>query len=336
VVWPDFAHRPQLLLHIGAALPQVSTMQQWLTANCYGALRAGLDYWQIAESHSEVMFYAFANSDRHGRAETWFQRDSGRSPIGPEECRARLSDFLSRLDGRTGVISAEVLWSFGRADVAAIASYLRERNVATRILCFVCSPFEQAAALARQRCRTSLALEDFGLPLASSLVIDYRRLERWTGSFGAENVSVVPIEHDMIEPFRTFLPTIGISAPPHTFVEDNSAVMPSMVAAKSLLALNQYLRSDEGGTKKRSRRLRELLTNIKGEAFEFPETAILRIKSTLQQEARYLSEKFALETSWSLRDCPSIDDPRFFEWSQAEIVSLLGALNEIFLKNEEP
>jgi len=330
------ARRPQLILHIGAALPLVSRLQQWLTANHYGALRSGLDYWPIAENHSEAMFCAFGNSDRNGKGEALLHRDNGLAPITPEECREHLSDFLSGLEGRAGFVSAEVLWSFGRADVAVIAQYLRERDITTRIVCFVCPPFDQATLLARQRCRTTLALDDFGLALRESLAVDYRRLDRWTSSFGIENVTVLPTENDMIEPFRKFLPTIGIFPPPRTFVESGpTPPPPSMVAVKALLALNQYLRGADGESKKRSRRLREMLTNIKGEAFQFPETGVLRMKPSLQQDAQYLSEKFGVDIDWLLQDCPAVDDPRFFEWSTAEIISLIGTLNDIFSKNEE-
>jgi SAM-dependent methyltransferase len=321
---------PHLVLHIGMPTPDANLLQQWFTANRYGALRNGLDYWPIADSHSEAMFYAFASPSRVAGGGDL--PDNGSREVPPGFYRERLSEFLSNLDGRTGVVSAEILWSFVRDEISNIVEFLRRAAVDTRIVCCICSPEHLAASIVRRRCRTSLALSDFGLPLAGAIPVDYRRLDRWTFHFGAENVDVVPFV-DIIESFRNFLHMIGVVPPPATFIKKPAEM--SLTGVKALLSLTQYLKSQAGESKKRSRRLRELLMAMPGDAFAFPETVLARMTPAFQREVQYLTDKFGIASDLFLHDCEAVDDARFFRWEASDVVALLGAINDFVAKAEE-
>jgi len=317
---PSRRGRPGLILHIGTPKAGTTSLQRWFAAG-RDALRAGgIEYWDVAENHSEAMFMAFANPARIARGTMWFQQDREVS-IDPEDARRSFDRFLDRLGTRTGFVSAEVLWSFSTHDVKTLAGYLADRGVDALITCWVRPPAEFLTTAVQQRLRSTLSIRDFGVNFREHALIQYSRLEAWRDSFGPENVVILPLQGDIIDQLRTLLAELEITV---AVQEDGArALNPSisLLGAKALLALNAT-------PNKGARHLRALLRDIKGEKFRLPESTLKRATPLFRKEARYLADNLHLDAEWLLADATGIDDDAFYKWDYEEVVQLLRALGE--------
>lgn len=318
--------RPKLILHIGMPKAGTTSLQRWLAANRKAALAAGLDTWDAAENHSELMFMAFADPARIARGTMWFQRDPD-SASDTGDALGEFDRFLGALGDRTGFVSAEVLWSFPVRDVTTLAEHLKARGVDALVLCWVRPPAEFMATATQQRLRSTLAVGDLGLDFQDKVLIRYRRLEAWTRNFGRDNVMVLPLSGNIVAQGRALLGGIGLDFTPVEGSERQLNPSVSLLAAKALLALNSV------GPEKISPRLRAVLQELKGGEFRLPESAIHRTAPLFRKEARYLAEQFALPEAWLLADATGIDDALFFRWDYTEVAALLRALNDALTKD---
>jgi hypothetical protein len=265
---------------------------------------------------------AFADPNRIARGAMWFQQDAEPKPD-PSK-RAGFDAFLDALGERTGIVSAEVLWSFPARDVKALAEHLKGRGIDTAILCFIRPPAEFLATAAQQRLRSSLSIRDFGLDFQDKVLIRYHRLASWVEQFGADNVLVLPLGNDIVDQVQSLLSRWGVELAVDKSVPRNLNPSISLLAAKGLLALNQSF--GEGETA--SRRLRTILQEIKGPTFRLPESLIKRTSRLFRKEAHYLAENFEIESAWLLEDAEGVDDALFFDWSYDEVARLLKAVND--------
>ncbi|HEX4294093.1 MAG TPA: class I SAM-dependent methyltransferase [Rhizomicrobium sp.] len=331
-VAPAVRKRPKLILHIGMPKAGTTSLQRWLSANRNAALAAGLDPWPAAENHSELMFMAFADPGRIARGAMWFQQDVAPEPD-PRALEA-FDEFLGGLGERTGLVSAEVLWSFPGRDVKILADHLKARDIDTAVLCFVRPPAEFLATAAQQRLRSHLAIGDFGLDFQDKVLIRYRRLDAWLQNFGRDAVTVLPLAGNVVEQLRGVLGQFGIVPEADADAARNLNPSVSLLAAKALLAFNEARGEAKGGGKS-SRRLRTLLQELKGAEFRLPESALKRTSALLRKEAHYLSENFAMADDWLLADAKGVDDALFFHWEHAEVVELLRALDAALARLED-
>ncbi|MBV8978143.1 MAG: class I SAM-dependent methyltransferase [Alphaproteobacteria bacterium] len=322
--------RPKLILHIGMPKAGTTSLQRWFVANTDAVRNAGLEYWPEAENHSEAMFMAFADPNRIARGAMWFQQDANLS-ADPAK-RASFDGFLDGLGQRTGIVSAEVLWSFPARDVKALAGHLETRGVDTAVLCFIRPPAAFLATAAQQRLRTSLSIGDFGLGFQDKVLIRYHRLASWIENFGPDNVYVLPLADDIIGQIQGLFAQWGIPFVAAASVPGNLNQSISLLAAKGLMALNQALGKGESS----SRRLRTILQDIKGPAFRLPESILKRSSRLFRKEANYLVENFDMERDWLLSDAEGVDDALFFDWSYDEVARLLKAVNDALSSEAEP
>ncbi|HWA91135.1 MAG TPA: methyltransferase domain-containing protein [Rhizomicrobium sp.] len=309
--------RPNLILHIGMPKAGTTSLQRWLASNREGAFAAGLDVWDAAENHSEPMFMAFADPARIARGTMWFQRD-GDAAADDGGALAGFDRFVAGLGGRTGFVSAETLWTFPARDVKKLAEHLK--GIDTLVLCWVRPPAEFMATATQQRLRSTLTISDLGLDFQDKVLIRYRRLDAWIENFGRDNVRALPLSRNIVGQAREMLAGLGIDFVSAEGSERMLNPSVSLLAAKALLALN------ESGTA--SRRLRNILQDLKGPEFRLAESVIRRTAPLFRKEARYLAEHFGLAEDWLLADAIGIDDALFFQWDHAEIVALLRALND--------
>ncbi|MBV9992161.1 MAG: methyltransferase domain-containing protein [Alphaproteobacteria bacterium] len=323
---PQASGRPKVILHIGMPKAGTTSLQRWLAANRDNALAAGLDYWSAAENHSEPIFMAFADPARIARGTMWFQRDGTAS--GAEEALAAFDRFVDGLGDRTGFVSAEVLWTFPARDVKKLAEHLRGRDADALVLCWVRPPAEFMATATQQRLRSTLAVGDLGLDFQDKVLIRYRRLDAWIEHFGRDRVRVLPLSRNIVAQAREVLAEIGLDFAPAQSSERMLNPSVSLLAAKALLALNG------AGADKTSRKLRQVLQDLKGAEFRLPESVIRRTAPLFRKEARYLAEQFGLAEDWLLADATGIDDSLFFQWDHAEVGALLRALNDLLAKDD--
>ncbi len=320
--------RPKLILHIGMPKAGTTSVQRWLSAQREAALKGGLDYWSIAENHSETMFMAFADERRVAKGTMWFQRDGVLPASEPAQLRASFDSFLSGLQNRTGFVSAEVLWTLAPADVKTLATHLRDRSIETAILCWIRPPAEFLRSAAQQRCRTTLSIGDFGLEFRTRVPIQFRRMDAWIEHFGRENMVVANLGQGVIGQLRDILLQFGITVDAPDDEERILNPSISLLAAKALLALNQTQKDARPGGREPSRRLRTILRDIQGGEFLLPESVLQRMRGVLGAEAEYLSERFAVDRDWLLGDTMGVDDSLFFQWEYSEVIRLLGAISD--------
>jgi hypothetical protein len=324
--------RPRLILHIGMPKAGTTSLQRWLASHREAALATGLDYWPIAENHSEAVFMAFADPDRIARGTMWFQR--GAAPENDAESAERAFDaFVDGLDERTGFVSAEVLWTFPRRDVDRLAAHLRDRGITPLVLCWVRPPADYLTSTVQQRARGTLSIDDLGLDLHGTIHIQYRRLDAWLENFGREHMAVLPLGDDIVDQASGLLRGMGMEiAPASTARRQNPAI--SLLAAKALLALN----ARQGTGRKQShaaRQLRTTLQRIKGDEFRLPESLIKRSSRLFQREADYLHERFGIDKDWLLAQSTAVDDARFYSFSVDEVAALLEAVERVLGENAQ-
>jgi hypothetical protein len=324
--------RPPLILHIGMPKAGTTSLQRWLASQRDAALAAGLDYWPIAENHSEAMFMAFADPSRIARGTMWFQRGAGLANDATTAEQA-FDAFLDGLGGRTGFVSAEVLWTFPRRDVDRLAAHLRARGIAPLILCWVRPPADYLTSTAQQRARGSLSIGDLGLDLHGTILIQYRRLDAWIENFGRERMAVLPLAGDIVEQAAAMLRGFGIGIAAEGAVRRQNPAI-SLLAAKALLALNAR-GATAGRQTEAARRMRAVLQRIKGGEFRLPESLIKRSSRLFEREADYLHDRFGIDRSWLLAECAAVDDARFYSWSFEEVAALLHALEEAMAGNDQ-
>lgn len=326
----------RLLLHIGMPKTGTSSLQRWLFANREANRALGLDYWGDRENHSEPLFLGFANDERIARGKMWFQRQKGGDSLPRPVHRARLDDFLDRLDGRLGILSGEAMWTFSREDVESLAEYLAERSVRTTVLCWVRRPAEYFVSAAQQRCRSDLDLADIASGVERKVILNFARLDAWLECFGSENVLVRRRSDDTVADFRAIADDLGVQ------LADTRgrplALNPSisLTAGKALLSLNGWLgqQSAQGASERRSKLLEEILRAIEGEAFALPETTMRRMRARFAKETDYLAQRFSMPRE-DLREVgTALDDRLFFDWSRDEVEALLGAVNSAMLEIE--
>jgi len=319
--------RPKLVLHIGMPKAGTTSLQRWLASNRDAALASGLDYWSAAENHSELVFMAFADPARISRGTMWFQRDAD-GEAAPVDALETFNRFLDGLGERTGLVSAEVLWSFPSRDVKKLADHLKERGVDTLALCWIRPPAEFIATATQQRLRSALSVRDLGLEFQNKVLIRYRRLDAWIENFGRDNVAILPLSGNIVAQARELLGRIGLDFIPAEGSQRMLNPSVGLLAAKALLALNG------AGAERTSRRLRAILLELKGGEFRLPESVLRRTAPLFRKEARYLAERFSIEEDWLLADATGIDDALFFHWDNEEVAQLLRALNDALVKLE--
>jgi SAM-dependent methyltransferase len=331
---PIEERRPQLVLHIGMPKAGTTSIQRWLTANRAAALKGGLDYWSIAENHSEPMFLAFVDPERVAKGTMWFQRDALPSATEPGRLKASFNQFLKGLGGKTGFVSAEVLWTLAPADVKTLAKFLRARDIDTRILCLIRPPAEFMRSAAQQRCRTSLAIGELGMGFRNKVAIQYRRLDAWVEHFGRENVVLEEYGDNVVGQLREVLKRFNI--PVELPASDERTLNPSisLLAAKALLALNQSQNQSPAGTGDSARQLRAILKDIQDAEFLLPDSVLQRMRPVFEKESEYLAERFSMDREWLLADSVGIDDALFFQWDFAEVVKLLEAINAAIVSHD--
>ena len=323
---------PKLILHIGMPKTGTTSLQHWLSINRDAALRAGLDYWSIAENHSEAIFTAFASAKRLAKATMWFQRGERSRQEDSDAFRKSFDEFLSGLGDRVGCVSAEALWTFGIDDVRNLAARLQERQVQALILCWIRPPAEFLKTATQQLCRSTLAIGDFDIRFHRKVHIEYRRLTAWAEQFGAERVVVEQYDTDMVAQLQKVLGSLGIHVAARQDSESpalNASI--SLVAAKGLLALNAIT---NGENPDRARRLRSILLKLKGPKFYLPDSVLRRMKPAFGKEAEYLADVLSMDKDWLLAEPVGIDDALFFQWDYGEVVELLSAVNEVLSKTD--
>jgi hypothetical protein len=326
--------RPQLILHIGMPKAGTTSIQRWLMANRDAALKRGLDYWSIAENHSEAMFLAFAGPERVAKGTMWFQRDAQSANSDPAKLKASFNQFLKGLAGRTGFVSAEVLWTLVPADVKSLARFLNRRQIDTRVLCLIRPPAEFMRSSTQQRCRTSLAIDELGLGFRNKVAIQYRRLDAWADYFGRENIVLEQFGGNVVGQLLDILERFGIPVSIPEFDEQNLNPSISLLAAKALLALNQSQIEGPAGSGDSARQLRAILKDIQDAEFLLPDSVLQRMRPVFEKEADYLVERFSMNREWLLADSVGIDDGLFFNWDFAEVVRLLEAINAAIVSQE--
>jgi SAM-dependent methyltransferase len=323
---------PKLVLHIGMPKTGTTSIQHWLATNRDQALRAGLDYWSIAENHSEAAFMAFASQKRIDKGTMWFQRAPASAKPDSDACRKSFDQFLSGLGDRIGYVSAEALWTFGPDDVRNLTDHLRERQVQVLILCWIRPPAEFLKANTQQLCRSTLAISDFGIRFHRKIPIDYRRLDAWVENFGRERVATQQFDTDVVAQLHKWLRTLGIDVEASNRSERVLNPSISLVAAKALLALNEIAK---GESPDRSKRLRGILLEIGGPEFHLPDSALRRMWPIFEKEAGYLADALSMDRNWLLPETGGIDDALFFQWDYAEVVNLLSAIAEALAKPDD-
>jgi len=329
--------KPRLLLHIGMPKTGTSSLQRWLSTNRESNLAAGADYWREAENHSEVLFMGFASDERIARGRMWFQRQERDEPVPPRAaCRSALDRFLSGLDGRLGIVSGEAMWTFSRPEVEGLARYLADRSARASVLCWVRKPVEYFVSATQQRCRSDLAAADIAAGVERQVVLNFARLDHWLDAFGRENVLVRPHKDDTVGDFRAVAGAMGVAltAPAGAPLALNPSI--SLTAAKALLALNDWRRAaaDGGRGEARSMLLSEILRAVRGDPFMLPEATLRRMRARFGREMDYLAERFSMDLESLAEPVASLDDPLFFGWSDAEVETLLGAINQAMLEIE--
>lgn len=320
---------PKLVLHIGMPKTGTTSIQHWLATNRDQALRAGLDYWSIAENHSEAAFMAFASQKRIDKGTMWFQRAAASPKLDAAASRKSFEQFLSGLGDRIGYVSAEALWTFGPDDVRNLADHLRERQVQALILCWIRPPSEFLKTNTQQLCRSTLAISDFGIRFHRKIPLDYRRLDAWIEHFGHERVATQQFGSDVVAQLHKWLRTLGIDVEASKSLERALNPSISLTAAKALLALNEMAK---GETPDRSKRLRGMLFEIGGPEFQLPDSVLRRMRPIFEKEAGYLVDALAMDRNWLLPETAGIDDALFFKWDYAEVVNLLSAIAEALAK----
>ncbi len=328
---------PKLILHIGMPKSGTTSIQHWLASNREEALSAGLDYWSIAENHSEAAFMAFASQKRIDKGTMWFQRASAAPKLDSAVSRNSFDQFLSGLGDRIGFVSGEALWTFGPDDVRNLADYLRERQAQVLVLCWIRPPAEFLRTNAQQLCRSTLAIGDFGIRFSGKIPIDFRRLDAWFERFGRERVVVRQFGTDVVAQLRDWLCDLGVDIAPSNKPERmlNSSI--SLTAAKALLALNESFR---GESPERSKRLRGMLLEIAGPEFQIPDSVLRHMRPVLEKEAAYLADTLSIDSNWLHPETAGIDDALFFHWDYAEVTALLNSIAAALAKpadkNDKP
>ncbi len=322
---------PKLVLHIGMPKTGTTSIQHWLATNRDKALKAGLDYWSIAENHSEAAFMAFASQKRVEKGTMWFQRTAATSKLDSQTSRESFDRFLSGLGDRVGYVSAEALWTFGPDDVSNLADYLEERQVQVVVLCWVRPPAEFMRTSTQQLCRSTLSIGDFGIRFHRKIAIEYQRLDAWIANFGRDRVVTQQFDSDVVTHLHNWLGTIGVEIEASNRPERILNRSISLVAAKALLALNEAAKNEDP---ERSKRLRGILLEIEGPEFHIPDSVLTRMRPKFEKEAGYLAETLSMDRDWLLRDTSGIDDALFFHWDFGEVIDLLRAISEALARPE--
>ncbi|MGD0143899.1 MAG: methyltransferase domain-containing protein [Rhizomicrobium sp.] len=320
----------KLIMHIGMPKTGTTSLQHWLATNRDAALKAGLDYWSTAENHSEAMFMSFVDAKRIAKRTMWFQRAATSPNTSSDAFRESFDQFLSGLGDRVGFISAEALWTFGPDDVRNLAAHLQRRHVQTVILCWIRPPADFLRAEAQQRCRTTFSVGDFGFPFGDKISINYRRLNPWLENFGRENLLVQRFGENVVAHLQRLLRTFGVQIEVPDGSEPHLNPSISLIAAKALLALNDFAKKGEKQVP--GARLQGILRDIKGPGFHLPDSVLRRMKPTIAKEAEYLVQALSMDKDWLLAESVGVDDALFFHWDYDEVASLLGAVSEALSK----
>jgi len=317
---------PNLILHIGMPKAGTTSLQHWLHLNRDAAKRSGIDYWDIAENHSQFLFMAFAGQDRIARGAEWFQRDPGLDQVGTEAARNAFDGFLDGLGERTGIVSAEILWTLRSSEVTGLAEHLKKRGIKPLVLCWIRPPAEFLNAAAQQRLQSSLSLKDLGVRLTGTIPINYRRLESWSASFGQDKIVILPFGGNVLHEMRDFLRKLRPDFAPEDrpYKRLNRSV--SLLAAKALLALNEAAGESRERDEKQLIALRKTLHGLAGGEFCLPESVVRKMSGPVMREGQYLIERFQMPPEWVLADVDAIDDALFFKWDFDEVAQLIGAI----------
>jgi hypothetical protein len=283
------------------------------------------------------MFGAFASSRRLARGDLWFQKP-GVPQMAREECEAAVRAFVEGLDGRTGMVSAEALWTFTREDVRELETGLSRLGVEARFLCLVPDPAEQLLWSFQQRCNGGLTLSDLASSGDGQLPpVSFARLEAWREIAGPERLIVRGVSGGVIQELGDVLSGLGtveagdaVRAAP---VADAPDGLLGMTAAKALLALNAWDRGQGGKPPARSATLSKVLRSLKGDRLAVAETLLARAEKSLSREESYLSDTFGVAFEGPATR-QGIDDHALVHWTAEEVGQLLSALDRALLALE--
>ena len=328
--------RTRLILHIGTPKTGTTSIQRWMSSNRDALSDLGLDYWAAAENHSERLFLAFAAPQRVARKSMWFQRGGGPSQQGSSNPLGEFEEFLNALDGRTGFVSAEALWTFTRTEIEGLQKWLAERGVETEVICWVREPAEYLTSTIQQKCRSDLSLADLSIRPERVAPVNNARLDDWGAIFGEESVNVLAYSKDVLADLRNFLQQKGVATLPSVSGDESVNPSISLTAAKALMALNGWERrhATEGKSRpRRARALQSLLLHLEGEKFALPESTARQLSDVMSRERAYLKGKLGhLPAGSGATD--AVDDHAMINWQSDEIGHLLSAINDLLLQWE--
>lgn len=328
--------RYNVIFHIGTPRTGTAVLQGWMSQNRTMLLDHGIDYWDRAENHSELSFFAFAQERRIAQRAMWFQRSSG-NRYTKNEALALFMDFVKGLGGRSGFVSAETIWSLTPAEVADLAAFLNKEKIFGRFLCWVKPPADYFSSVLQQRAMVDLTTSQMLGADAKLVPVANTRLEEWIKVFGRAPMLVQAYRPDILASLVAVLRQLGFAVPPPAQAAAPEQTI-SLTAAKAMLALNDALlaRTGDEAVRAKDRRLAKLLLGTKGRDFAPPVTATKSLLPLLSREQAYLAARFPGAGWQASASVTAVEDDSYRHFTSEEVGQILAAVNDLLGRLQPP
>lgn len=324
------AMKPAIYIHIGMHKTGTTSIQATFYANRRRLLRHDINYFGIAENHSQTLFPLFCD-----RPHAYIK--NRRSGIDTEAKAARknaataytLRRSLEKNRCSRFVISGEALSALSPAGVARLKATLAPYAAQMRIVAYLREPYGYMTSAVQQRLRDGETYEDL---IAKPPLPNYRkRLSGYFESFGREQIEirVFDPEHfagaDLIADFLTAIDAPAALARELPALRRNVAL--SLEAAWLMNAANKRYRRHSAAAPNPAlfADLPELLAAIPGQRFALPPKVYAAAAPVIDEDLAWLHRQLG-QTLFTRATPTERAAPR---WNEETVAALAVLINDL-------